>query len=76
LLGIISNTKGIEGKEGKENAKFGRMEKVLAKAKIDNNYTLGVLLSTRLFAQHFSLFGHMIESLEGCLGFFNYILAN
>jgi hypothetical protein len=54
LLGIVSNIKGTDGKEGKENAKFGRMEEALARTKIDNNYTPSVLLSRRLLAQHFS----------------------
>jgi hypothetical protein len=67
LFGVVSNTKGIEGKE---NGKSTRMEEVSLKEKIDDDYTTSVLLFTRLFAQCLSLFGHVVESLKGCFHFF------
>ncbi len=70
MLGIGSNIEGIEGEEGKENAKFVGMEEVFAEMKIEDNYTTRVVLSTRLFVQHFCSFGHAFKSLKGHLGFF------
>ncbi len=68
MLGIVSNIEGTKGKEGKKNTNSTGMEEASAEMKTNNDYTPCVLLSTRLLAQHFSLFGH--ESVEGCLGFF------
>jgi hypothetical protein len=56
LVGVISNTKGIEGKE---NVKSIGMEEVSIEKKIDDDYTASVLLFTRLLAQCFFLFGVM-----------------
>ncbi len=46
------------------------MEEASVGKKLDNDYTTSVLFFTRLLAQCFSLFGHVVESLKGCLHFF------